>query len=107
MKIKFLNKTIENQRFRYTPMYYDERKEKIKQKREQYAKLSNGSISHEERKNILRDKMKADWSRTEIRKNQHRSSNIRILILIALIVVLGYFVFNGIDEVDTIVNNLW
>lgn len=33
MKFRFLNKTIQNQRFNYNPMYYDERKERLNRKR--------------------------------------------------------------------------
>lgn len=107
MKIRFLNKNVENQRFQYNPMYYDERKERLKKKQEQFKKLEDDSASDEERKVYFKESLKENWSRGEYRQSQQRSSNIRILLLIALILALGYFIFNGVDEVDTVVKNLW
>ena len=107
MKFRFLNKTIEHQRFQYNPMYYDERKERLEKKKEQFKKLEDESISDEERRAFFKENLKKNWSGGEYRQAQQRSSNIRILILIGAILALGYFVFNGVDEVDTVVKNLW
>ena len=107
MKFRFLNKTIENKRFEYSPMYYDERKERLERKKKEYAKLEEDNLSDKERKEIFRSNLKEGWSRTEYRSSQQKSSNIRVLILIGLILALGYFIFNGVDEVDTVVTKLW
>jgi len=107
MKFRFLNKTIQNQRFNYNPMYYDERKERLDRKREQYQKLEDNTISDAERRELFRENLKEGFSRAHYRQTQQRSSNIRVLILIGLILVLGYFVFNGVNEVDTVVKKLW
>ena len=107
MKFRFLNKTIQNQRFNYNPMYYDERKERLDRKREQYQKLEDNTISDDERRELFRENLKEGFSRAHYRQTQQRSSNIRVLILIGLILVLGYFVFNGVNEVDTVVKKLW
>lgn len=107
MKIRFLNKTIENRRFDYTPMYYDERKEALKNKKELYQRMKSGSLSENEKRQLLRDEMKQSWSRTNYRKSQEQISNFRIMILILLLLGLGYFIFNGIDDVDTIVKKIW
>lgn len=107
MRLKFLNKTIPHKRFDYSPMYYDERKERLKEKREHYNKLHNGEITEDERREYFKDNLRSEWSRTNYRGKQVRSSNFRIVLLIALILALGYFIFNGIDEVDTVVNKIW
>ncbi len=107
MKFRFLNKTIQNQRFNYNPMYYNERKERLDRKREQYQKLEDNTISDAERRELFRENLKEGFSRAHYRQTQQRSSNIRVLILIGLILVLGYFVFNGVNEVDTVVKKLW
>lgn len=107
MKFKFLNKVIGHQRFNYNPMYYDERKERIERKKEQYQSLNDGSITDEERRELLKDQIRENWTRGEYRQTQKRSSNVRIIVILCVIVVLGYFIFNGIDEVDTIVENLY
>ncbi|TNF00678.1 MAG: hypothetical protein EP322_00980 [Bacteroidetes bacterium] len=107
MKIKFLNKVTEPKRFRYTPMYYDERKERIEERKAHYKSTEDGTLSEEDRINALRANLRSEWSRTEVRQSHFRSSNIRILILIGILLALGYFIFNGVDEVDTVVHKLW
>ena len=107
MKIKFLNKTIENKRFNYNPMYYDERKEQLAEKKKLYKELENEDLNGERRREIFKDSLKGEYSRAQYRQNEKRTSNYRILLLILIIVALGYFVFNGVDEVDTVVKKLW
>ncbi len=107
MKFRFLNNTLENRRFDYNPRHYDDRKEAIVRKREYYEKLKSGEISDDERRNVLRERMKGELTRGEYRHVQNRSANIRVLLLIFVLLALGYFIFNGIDQVDTVVNNLW
>lgn len=107
MKFRFLNKTIQNQRFNYNPMYYSERKERLDRKKVQYEKLEDNSLSDTERRELFRENLKEGFSRAHYRQTQQRSSNIRVLILIGLILVLGYFVFNGVSQVDTVVKKLW
>jgi hypothetical protein len=88
-------------------MYYNERKERLDRKREQYQKLEDNTISDAERRELFRENLKEGFSRAHYRQTQQRSSNIRVLILIGLILLLGYFVFNGVNEVDTVVKKLW
>ena len=107
MKFRFLNKTIENQRYNYTPMYYDQRKERLNRKKKEYAKLKDENLTDSERTEIFKNNLREGWSRAEYRSSQQKSSNIRVVILIVLIVALGYFIFNGVDEVDTVVTKLW
>lgn len=107
MKLKFLNKTIQNKRFEYAPMYYSERKERLERKKEQYAKMEEGELSENERRKFFKDNMRQEWSRSKVRQVHNRAANIRTLILIVLIVGLGYFIFNGLDDVDTVVKKLW
>ena len=107
MKFRFLNKTIEHQRFQYNPIYYNERKERLERKKKQYQKLNEDAVSDDERKEYFKDSLKENWSRSGFRQSQQRSSNIRVLLLVGLILALGYFIFNGVDEVDTVVKNLW
>lgn len=107
MKFKFLANTIKNKRFDYAPMYYDQRKERLKLKKKEFDRLENKNLSDEDRKKILRRNMQESWSRTSNAHNQRSTSNFRVLLLIVILLVLGYFVFNGISEVDTAVKKLW
>ena len=60
-----------------------------------------------ERRELLRENLRSEFSRSEVRKNTNRTSNLRVLLLIGLILALGYFILNGVDEVDTVVKKLW
>lgn len=107
MKIKFLNRTVDPKRFAYNPRYYDEQKERLNQRREHYRKVHSGEYSEDDRREHFKQNLRAEWSRSEIRHQNKRSANIRTLILVVIIVALGFFIFNGVDEVDTIVNKVW
>jgi hypothetical protein len=107
MKFRFLNNTLENKRFDYNPRYYDDRKEALAQKKEYHEKLKSGELSDDERRSMFRDSLKGELTRGEYRQGQNRSANTRVILLIVVLTALGYFIFNGLDDVDTVVNNLW
>lgn len=107
MKLRFLNKTIENKRFNYTPMYYDEQKEYLELKKAQYRDLPEDEKGDELRKSILRNELQTGWSRVQHATAERKASNVRILLLIGIIVGLGYFILFGLDEVDVVVEKLW
>lgn len=106
MEFRFLNKKMRHKRFDYSPMYYDERKERLDLKKAEYEKLDNEELSSEERQAILRQNMQNTWSRSQHASKAKSTSNIRIVILIAIIFVLGYFIFSGLDEVDVVVKKI-
>jgi len=107
MKFQFLNKTFKNKQYDYVPRYYDERKERLALKKKQFEKLEDNSLNAEDRKSILRSNMQSTWSRAQNSQKQKQTSNLRVLLLIAILIFLGYFIFNGINEVDTVVKKLW
>jgi hypothetical protein len=107
MKIQFLSKTTNNKRFDYSPMHYDERKERLELKKKEYQAFEKGEITDEDRKKILRLNMQNSWSRSQDKQKIQKTSNIRILILIGVLLALGYFIFNGVNEVDNVVKKLW
>jgi hypothetical protein len=106
MQFRFLNKNFKNKRFDYSPMYYDERKERLEIKKSQYESLNKDGVSDEERKNILRQNMSESWNRSKHAEQQKMSSNMRIAILVLIILGLGYFIFNGVNEVDVVVKKI-
>ncbi|XOV68095.1 MAG: hypothetical protein ACFHU9_02760 [Fluviicola sp.] len=107
MKLKFLNNTLQNRRFDYQPRYYDERKERLEKRKEQLRRAESGEMSPEERKQMLREAMRAESDRAGYRQSQRQSSNIRIFTLLLVLMGLFYFLFFGIDKVETIVERLW
>lgn len=107
MKFRFLNKTIEHSRFEYRPMYYDERKEKLERMKQKYAEVNAENADDAVRQSLLRENIRENWSRAHYRQAQQKSANFRTILLIGAILALGYFIFNGVDEVDTVVTKLW
>jgi hypothetical protein len=106
MKFKFLANNLKNKRFDYAPMHFDERKERLELKKKQFERLDNPDLHEDDRRKILRQNLQDSWSRTSYVKNQRSASNFRILLLIIVFLVLGYFVFNGIGDVETVVKKL-
>ncbi|MDP5009711.1 MAG: hypothetical protein NWQ47_00595 [Crocinitomicaceae bacterium] len=106
MQFTFFNKKVQHKRFDYSPMYYDERKERLELKKAEYSKLATENLSAEERQAILRQNMQTSWSRSQHASKAKSSSNIRIVILIAVMLLLGYFIFSGLDEVDVVVKKI-
>lgn len=108
MKFRFLNsKLSEPQRFEYRPRYYDERKERLERKKAMYRSAEEGTLTEEERRSMLKENIRDNWARGHHRQNQLRWANFRVLILVAVLLALGYFVFFGLDSVDKIVENIF
>ena len=45
MQFTFFNKKVQHKRFDYSPMYYDERKERLELKKAEYSKLANENLN--------------------------------------------------------------
>lgn len=85
-------------------MYYDERKQRLDQKRKFYQDVE---LDPEQRSHALRENLRENWSHSSYRQEQRRKMSLRTLLLVAIILALGYLVFSGVDEVDTVVTKLW
>ncbi|WP_070138321.1 hypothetical protein [Crocinitomix algicola] len=86
-----------HKRFDYTPRYYDPRKEALKEKVKR-AEMENGV---DEDGTYAREvKFKADmaerWGNSEFRTQSFRS-NIRLIIILAIVVLAFYYLFIGLD----------
>jgi hypothetical protein len=107
MKFKFLNNTLQNRKFDYQPRYYDERKDRLEKRKEQLRRAESGEMTPEERREMMRESMRGEWERADYRQTQTRSSNVRIFTLVVVLVGLLYFLFFGVDNVETIVDRMW
>ncbi|MBB77714.1 MAG: hypothetical protein CL844_01785 [Crocinitomicaceae bacterium] len=105
MKYKFLNNRIKNKRFHYSPLFYDKRKENLEIKKLYYTKVKNNNINKENP--FLRDAIKRNWNNKQTRKKSNTNYNIRILSLIIILLFLGYFMFNGLGNINSIINKIW
>lgn len=106
MQFRFLNKAFKNKRFDFSPMYYDERKERLELKKSQFESLNREDITEEERRKILRQNLSETWNRGSNTQKQRSTSNMRVVFLILIILALGFFIFNGLDEVDVVVKKI-
>lgn len=102
--MKLFNTPSRYKRFSFYTRFYDERKERLELKKKQYEDLENAT--EEERKAIFREQMRDSWAMGKEREGAKLQSNIRILVLIAIILILGYFVFNGLEQIESVVFRL-
>ena len=101
--MKFLNSKLRPKRFVYFPRYYSERKEKLDLKRKLYA---DENLSEDDRVMLMREKLKEKRSSQQINQNQLYSKNTRSLLLIFIVLVLGYFIMNGLDDIENVIFKL-
>ncbi len=101
--MKFLNSHLRPKRFSYFPRYYDERKEKIELKRKLYG---DKDLNEKERAMLMREKMKEKRQRELVVQNQLYSQQTRTLILIFIVLVLGYFLLNGLEHIEKVIFKL-
>ena len=98
--MKFLNSRLRPKRFVYFPRYYDERKEKLDLKRKLYA---DENLSEDDRVTLMREKLKEIRSNQQINQNQLYSKKTRSLLLIFIVFILGYFIMNGLDDIEHVI----
>ena len=101
--MKFLNSRLRPKRFVYFPRYYDERKEKLELKRKLYAEKE---LKEEDRAMLLREKLKEKRSSHKVNQNQLYNKNTRSLLLLFVVLVLGYFLMNGLDDIELVIFKL-
>jgi len=104
MAFSFLTKASRYKRFNYIPRYYDERKERLELKRKSYQEQYLNS--DEERSAIFKDSLQQSWNRGKYVRKQKQSANLRIVLLILFICFLGYFILNGLDDIDQVIKSI-
>ena len=55
---------------------------------------------------LMREKMEEQKQENRVSKNGVYSQNTRTLVLLSVIIVLGYFLLNGLDEIDQVIFKL-
>ena len=101
--MKFLNSKLRPKRFAYFPRYYDERKERLELKRKLYA---DQNLSEDDRILLMRERIKEKRTDQQIHQNYLYSKNTRSLVLIFLVLILGFFLLNGLDDIDLVIFKL-
>ena len=105
MKHKWpLNFSIQNRRINASIIFQDittsERKDLLLKKK-QFEAAEN--LSEEDRKSLLRVQFRDSWSLGRTRQQANYQANFRTLILIGVLVILGYFIFNGIEGIQSVI----
>jgi len=101
--LRFLNSNIKPRKFDYFPRYYNARKEKIELKRKFY---SNENLSQDERVLLMREKIEEQKQENRVSKNGVYSQITRTLVLLSIVFILGYFLLNGLDDIDRVIFKL-
>lgn len=84
-------------RFGYEPRTFDERKERLEQRRAEIEKeIERDRRLGEKGESLLRERITESWSRRETRR-QHRNSTFRLLLILAFLVALIYAIFIKLD----------
>jgi hypothetical protein len=83
--------------------FYDERKERLELKRKSYDVRD---LDQHERTDILKGKLRDTWSVGKTRQKANYEANFRVVVIICIILGLGYFVFNGLDDIDAVIHKL-
>lgn len=91
MRITFF-KTPRPKEFNYMPRYYDERKEEADERQKRIEKELSASNNGEYVSGITRGSMQRRFAE---RRRGKRSSTIRLLVIIAILFLLTYFLFTG------------
>ncbi|TNE53248.1 MAG: hypothetical protein EP338_11980 [Bacteroidetes bacterium] len=95
MKIRFLSKVTPHKRFHFSPRYYDERKERLEHMIER-AKADEEVSSEDDqlrRKEMLRQNLSESWGRDRRRAKENTRSNMRVVLIILAILLLGFLIF--------------
>ncbi|MBN2166385.1 MAG: hypothetical protein JW717_08930 [Marinilabiliaceae bacterium] len=101
MKISFF-KLPKHRVFQHDPIYYDEKKEKQKQ-REHEAKKELGLLSQNEKEIGFEDRIRGKMRKRisppfSIAVRERRKSNIRLLIIIIILMYLAYKLWTSSGE---------
>ena len=85
MQIVFFRRPKPKQ-FDYKPRYYDEEKEKQEKRRRELEKAGSGDTAS------LRGEIERRW-RIADRKNRAKAKGVNVLIYLAIVALLVYFIF--------------
>lgn len=86
-------------RFDYVPRYYDPKKEELRKKirqAEKERKLSEDASTEREIK--FKARLEDKWGNSDY-KAQNMRSNIRLIVILAVVIIAFYYVFVALDGV--------
>ena len=105
MKLPRFIKLPEHNKFNYTPVYYDPKKEALEAKINKY-KAEKEAEEKGEYKPDFKGKFVSPTRRSMTRKH-NRSSNLRLLVIILFLGVLAFYVMQKADLISEMFNVLF
>lgn len=90
-----------HRRFEYVPRYYDPKKEELQKKiraAKRIAKQSDEGGIDESREISFRQHASDKWGNSEF-KNQAMRSNVRLIVIFAIVLIAFYFLYQQLDNV--------
>jgi hypothetical protein len=63
-------------------------------------------LSQDERVLLMREKIEEQKQENRVSKNGVYSQNTRTLVLLSIVFILGYFLLNGLDDIDRVIFKL-
>jgi len=85
-------RTKDPNRFHYEPRYYDERKEKMKQRYERIGKEISNSNNERTNKEEFRSTLRENWNNGYSRTKSGNQMNKRVIIYVIALLALAYYI---------------
>lgn len=90
-KLPSFFKTKEPNQFYFEPRYYDERKEKIKQRYDRISREINNNGSDQIRSEDFKAKLRENWGNGYSRNRVGNQLNKKVVFYVIILFVLAYF----------------
>ena len=96
-RIQFI-KVNRHKRYDYTPRYYDERKERLETLKKRYQEDENDvDVSSAEYRASIKQRIEQSWEMNSAQSSHARSANVRLIIILAALLLITYFILGYVD----------
>jgi hypothetical protein len=85
-----LFRTPKPRQFKYTPIFYDEQKEALKQREQQIKQELGLADENAPRVSLIKGRMRLGYTRSAKEKSK---SNLRLVIIFIILILVAYFLF--------------
>jgi hypothetical protein len=83
-------RTPKPRQFKYTPIFYDERKEALKEREKQLKQELGISDDQSSRVSLIKGRIRAGFRRSA---KERSKSNLRLIIIFIILVLVAYLIF--------------
>lgn len=106
-RIQFI-KVNRHKKFSYTPRYYDERKERLDRLIEKYEEDDTEKVDKQsaEYRARIKQRIEQSWEMNSSTASKARSANVRLIIILAALLLMTYFILDYVDIFSADVTNL-